>query len=216
MPIPVTHNPDWDGDTINNTLRNATFFRNTNYAEVNTWGIDAGIIWTLQKNIVVSFNYSWIDSDITDSIPENDANKNGKITADEKSLNAPHHRGSASLYFTNILKDKLHCMLGARYVQKYDFYSGNQIGTSEGEGMKGMVEGNPNANYNFDWGPLGDFLSFDFSAGYSFNSSVSANLTVTNVFNSRQIEFVGSPSIGRLIMAEVKADPCLKLGKSST
>jgi len=97
-------------------------------------------------------------------------------------------------------------MLGARYVQQYDFYSGNQIGTSEGEGMKGEVYGNSLVNYNFDWGPLGGFLSFDFSAGYSFNPSLSVNLNITNVFNSRQIEFVGSPSIGRLIMAEVRVD----------
>ena len=97
-------------------------------------------------------------------------------------------------------------MLGARYVQQYDFYSGNQIGTSEGEGMKGAVAGNPKVNYNFDWGPLGGFLSVDFSAGYSFNSSISANLNITNLFNSRQIEFVGSPSIGRLIVAEVRVE----------
>ena len=96
-------------------------------------------------------------------------------------------------------------MLGTRYVQQYDFYSGNQIGTEEGEGKKGMVKGNPPI-YNFDWGPLGGFLSCDFSAGYSFNKTISANLNITNVFNTRQIEFVGSPSIGRLIMAEVRVE----------
>ena len=204
--IPVTHNPGWAGDTINDTLRAARFLANFNYAEVNTWGIDVGLTWTLHKNIGMSINYSWIDSDITDSGLENKNPRDTVITADERSLNAPHHRGAATLLFTNLLKDKFHCMLGARYVQQYDFYSGTQIGTSEGEGMKGSVEGNPLVNYNFDWGPLGDFLSFDFSAGYAFNSSISANLNITNVFNSRQIEFVGSPSIGRLIMAELKVE----------
>lgn len=204
--IPVTHNPDFAGDTINDTLKYARFLRNLNFAEVNTWGIDVGMTWTLSKHIGMSINYSWIDSDITDLKWENDANKNDTISADEKSLNAPHHRGSASLLFTDMLKGKFQCMLGARYVQQYDFYSGMQIGTSEGEGMKGEVYGNSAVNYNFDWGPLGGFLSFDFSAGFSFNSSISANLNITNVFNSRQIEFVGSPSIGRLIMAEVRVD----------
>jgi len=206
--IPVTHNPQNAGsiDTISGILDSASFTANFNYVEVNTWGIDAGMTWTLHKHVGLSINYSWIDSDITDGSMENDANDNGEITADEKSLNAPHHRGSASLLFTNMLKDKFHFMLGARYVQQYDFYSGNQIGTSEGEGKKGKVVGNEKVNYNFDWGPLGGFLSVDFSAGYSFNSSLSANLNITNVLNSRQIEFVGSPSIGRLIVAEVRVE----------
>jgi iron complex outermembrane receptor protein len=200
--IPV--NPSRAGKVSGDTLYNAEFIANSNYAEINTWGIDVGMTWMLQKHIEFSVNYSWIDSDITDGSLENDANQDTLITADEKSLNAPHHRGSASLLFTNMLKDKFQCMLGARYVQKYDFYSGNQIGTSKGEGMKGHVEGNEDVNYNFDRGPLGDFVTFDFSAGYSFNSTVSANLNITNVFNSRQIEFVGSPSIGRLIVAELR------------
>jgi iron complex outermembrane receptor protein len=205
--IPVTHDSLNAGNVTNGTLDStAIFFANFNYAEVNTWGIDVGMTWTLNKHIGISVNYSWIDSDITDSIPEHDANDNNTISLDERSLNAPHHRGSATLLFTNMLKDKFHCMLGARYVQKYDFYSGTQIGTSEGEGMKGAVAGNPKVNYNFDWGPLGDFLTVDFSAGYSFNSWLSANLNITNLFNSRQIEFVGSPSIGRLIVAEVRVD----------
>jgi outer membrane receptor protein involved in Fe transport len=204
--VPVTHNPSYAGQIdLTDTLRNASFFANFNYAEVNTWGIDVGMTWNLQKGIEFSLNYSWIDSDITDSGLENKNPRDTVITADEKSLNAPHHRGSASLLFTNMLKDKFHFMLGTRYVQQYDFYSGNQIGTEEGEGKKGMVKGNQPI-YNFDWGPLGGFLSCDFSAGYSFTPSISANLNITNVFNSRQIEFVGSPSIGRLIMAEVRVN----------
>jgi outer membrane receptor for ferrienterochelin and colicins len=206
--IPVTHNPLFAG-TINPTtgkLEGGEFIANSNFAEINTWGIDVGMTWMLQKGIEFFVNYSWIDSDITDGSMENDANQDSLITADEKSLNAPHHRGSATLLFTNLLKDKFHCMVGARYVQQYDFYSGQQIGTSEGEGKKGYVEGNEDVNYNFDRGPLGGFLSVDFSAGYSFNSSISANLNISNVLNSRQIEFVGSPSIGRLIVAEVRIE----------
>jgi outer membrane receptor for ferrienterochelin and colicins len=190
----------------NGMLEGAEFIANSNYAEVNTWGMDIGITWMLHKNIGLSINYSWIDSDITDSVPEYDANDNDTISLDERSLNAPHHRGSATLHFTNLLKDKFQCMLGARYVKKYDFYSGSQIGTTESEGMKGVVYGNSGVNYNFDWGPLGGFMSFDFSAGYSFNSTLSVNLNITNLFNSCQIEFVGSPSIGRLIMAEIRID----------
>lgn len=204
--IPVTHNPMFAGMILNDTLRNAVFTRNINFAEVNTWGLDVGVTWSFHRYIGCSFNYSWIDSDITDGRLENDANKNNVISADERSLNAPHHRGSAKLLLTDLLKGRFHCTLGARYVQQYDFYSGMQIGTEEGEGMKGAVSGNPAVNYNFDWGPLGGFTTFDFRAGYALTENLTVNLNISNVFNTRQIEFVGSPSIGRLMMIEVKVD----------
>jgi iron complex outermembrane receptor protein len=57
---------------------------------------------------------------------------------------------------------------------------------------------------NFDWGPLGGFTTIDLSAGYKINQMVQLNLGITNLFDTNQIEFVGSPSIGRLIMFELK------------
>jgi outer membrane receptor for ferrienterochelin and colicins len=57
---------------------------------------------------------------------------------------------------------------------------------------------------NFDWGPLGDFTTIDVEAGYRFNELVSVNTAITNLLNTRQIEMVGSPSIGRLFMVEFK------------
>jgi outer membrane receptor for ferrienterochelin and colicins len=57
---------------------------------------------------------------------------------------------------------------------------------------------------NFDWGPLGGFVTFDLNAGYKLNSMVSLNMNITNLLDTRQMESVGSPSIGRLIMFELK------------
>ncbi len=102
--------------------------------------------------------------------------------------------------------------LSARLVQQYEFYSANQIGTVAGEGSRGKVFGGINPVNgrprwylkNFDHGPLGDFITVDLSTGYKINEMVSVNIGVTNLFDTRQIEFVGSPSIGRLIMAELK------------
>lgn len=97
-------------------------------------------------------------------------------------------------------------MLSSRVVQRYDFYSGSQIGTDEGYGRRGRIErpGQSTLLKNYDWGPLGGFTTIDLSAGYKLNRMVTVNLGITNLLNTRQIEFVGSPSIGRLIMAEVK------------
>ena len=96
-------------------------------------------------------------------------------------------------------------------MQQYDFYSGFQIGTDAGKGKRGVVYGGKATNgidryywKNFDWGPLGGFTTIDLNAGYRLNQMVQLNMNITNLLNTDQIEFVGSPSIGRLIMFELK------------
>jgi len=110
------------------------------------------------------------------------------------------------LSFQNLCEQKLFINISARYVEQYDFYSGSQIGTEAGKGKRGVIEvpGKPPILKNFDWGPLGDFTTIDLNAGYKFNEMLSVNMGVTNLFNTKQIEFVGSPSLGRLIMFELK------------
>ena len=90
--------------------------------------------------------------------------------------------------------------------ESYDFYSGEQIGTKAGEGKRGIVErGNlPPLAKNFDWGALGGFITFDVTAGYKFNKLVIVGIGITNLFDIEQREFIGSPSIGRLIAFELK------------
>ena len=48
------------------------------------------------------------------------------------------------------------------------------------------------------------FATIDLSTGYKVNENVTTNIGVTNLLNTEQIEFVGSPSIGRLISLELK------------
>jgi len=103
--------------------------------------------------------------------------------------------------------------ISTRLVQQYDAYSGAHIGTEAGKGKKGTVYGgiNPAAGQpryyykNFGWDPLGGFISFDVNAGYRINKMLSLNMGITNLFNTRQMEALGSPSIGRLVMFELKA-----------
>ena len=96
--------------------------------------------------------------------------------------------------------------MSARYVQQYEFYSGNQISTKTGGGNRGVVKGPNGISYlkNFDWGALGGFTSIDLSSGYKINSMLSAGVNITNLFNTDQREFAGSPLIRRLIMCELK------------
>jgi iron complex outermembrane receptor protein len=58
---------------------------------------------------------------------------------------------------------------------------------------------------NFNWGALGGFTSVDLSLGVKMNSMVSLGAGVSNLFDTEQREFVGSPSIGRLYSVELKA-----------
>jgi len=151
-------------------------------------------------------------SDITDNDLKNDANGDQYVSLEETSLNAPKNKGAIILNFQDLCKKKMFINILTRLVQQYDFYSGNQIGTEAGKGSRGKVYwGNDPSTHqpryylkNFDWGPLGGFVSFDLNAGYKLNNMVNLNMNITNMLNARQMESVGSPSIGRLIMFELK------------
>jgi iron complex outermembrane receptor protein len=47
-------------------------------------------------------------------------------------------------------------------------------------------------------------MTFNLNAGYKMNENVSFVMGVTNLLNTKQVEFVGSPSIGRLVSFEIK------------
>jgi iron complex outermembrane receptor protein len=202
----VTHNPAFAGSSGNDTLRNAQFLTFFNYGDVRAYGLDLGVNYTFSKFISMAIKYSRFGSDITKDNMKNDANKDDYVSPEEKSLNAPKNRGVIILKFENLYKQKMFFNLSARFVEKYDFYSGNQIGTAAGMGSRGRIDRPvlPPLIKNFNWGPLGDFTTVDINTGYKFNKRISVNISVTNLFDIRQIEFVGSPSIGRLIMAELK------------
>jgi len=191
-------------------LRDAQFSTYFNYSSVRVYGADAGLTYSFNKLISLSIKYSWIDSDITKDDIKNDANGDGYVSLEETSLNAPNHRGLVSLSLQNLCKQKMFVNITARTVQQYDFYSGNQIGTEDGKGSRGRVrwvDRNGQTRYynkNFNWGPVGGFITIDLSAGYKVNEMIAVNTGITNLFDTEQIEFVGSPSIGRLIMFELK------------
>lgn len=193
-------------------LSGAAFSTYFNYGEVSSYGVDLGINYFFSDMVSLAVKYSWFGSDITKDNIKNDANRDGFVSAEEKSLNAPKNRIAGTLSFSNLAKGKMFVNLSARWVQEHDFYSGSQMGTAAGKGMRGMVYGgiNPLNNQprfyakNFNWGALGGFTTIDISAGYRFNPMLSLGAGVSNLFDVEMREFVGSPSIGRLISAELK------------
>ncbi|HEV7332412.1 MAG TPA: TonB-dependent receptor [Flavisolibacter sp.] len=205
--IPVTHSMPFAGTAdANGKLQSASFLTFFNYGKVKIYGADLGMNYTFSKFVGLGVKYSWFDSDITENNKENDANGDGFVSSEERSLNAPRHLGMALLDIRDLLKQKLFITIATRWIEQYDFYSGNQIGTAAGKGKRGIISipnGLPLLK-NFDWGPLGGFTTVDLQAGYQFTTQSRVNLGITNLFNTEQIEFVGSPSIGRLIMVELK------------
>jgi iron complex outermembrane receptor protein len=211
--LPITTPLLIPGTVTNDTLKNAAFSTYFNYGQVKSYGIDVGINYFFTDNISLAVKYSWFDSDITKDNIKNDANKDGYVSLEERSLNASKSRFASTLSFQNLCKGKMFINLSVRAVKKFDMYSGSQIGTSAGEGKRGSVYGgiNPLNNQprfyakNFDWGALGGFTSVDISAGFKLNSMLNLGAGVSNLFNTTQREFVGSPSIGRLFSVELKA-----------
>jgi iron complex outermembrane receptor protein len=204
--IKVTHNPQFAGSTPNNVLTGAQFLTYFNHGDVRTYGLDLSLNYAFNKFLNVGVKYSWFGSDITKDNIKNDANKDNYVSPEERSLNAPVNRGAVIVNLQNLCDGNFFLNVMIRYVQQYDFYSGSQIGTAAGKGKRGIITrpGQSPLLKNFDWGPLGDFTTVDLSAGYKINAMVSASMGITNLFNTRQIEFVGSPSIGRLFMFELK------------
>ncbi len=196
-----------------NILSGAAFSTYFNYGQVKSYGVDVGVNYFFTDNISLALKYSWFGSDITKNNIKNDANRDGYVSLEERNLNAAKNRFASTLSFQNLCKGKMFVNLSVRSVQQYDLYSGNQISTAAGKGKRGLVYGgiNPLNNQpryytkNFDWGALGGFTTVDISAGVKLNSMLKLGAGVSNLFDTDQHEFVGSPSIGRLFSVELKA-----------
>ena len=208
----VTHDPEVAGeiDPATGILKNARFSAIFNFGDVRVYGFDAGLIYTFNKFVNLSVKYSWLGSDIVKGSFANDANRDSIIGPDEKSLNSPSNRLIAILTFQNLCKQKMFVNLSARYVSQYDFYSGSYASTKAGKGKidtivlvspTGIVRRYPK---NFNWGPLGGFTTIDLAAGYKFNPMLSVGINITNLFNTNQREYAGSPLIKSLVMFELK------------
>jgi outer membrane receptor for ferrienterochelin and colicins len=172
-----------------------------NFGEVNNFGIDLGTTVNLNKHFSVGAKYSYFKSDITDSDKFEDDPTLSKVSPAVRSAlrvqNAPEHRFNFNLSARNLIENKLFASLNVRVVPEYDFRSGNQVAMREGSGTR-----MPGFLYNY--GPLGGFTSVDLSTGYNLTNNLTFGASVSNLFNTEQREFVGSPIIGRLFSAELK------------
>ncbi|MEJ8804405.1 TonB-dependent receptor [Pontibacter sp. H249] len=171
-----------------------------NYGNVNSWGTDFGLNYYINDFFSIGAKYSYFNSDITDTDNlDNDANGDKVVSVAESSLNAANHRYNFNFTARNLFDKKFFGSVNVRILPEYDFYSGSQIAAKENEGKRV-------APFNYNYGPLGGFTSVDLSAGYKFTNWLTLGGSVTNLFDTPQREYVGSPEIGRLYNVELRFD----------
>ncbi|OKL41728.1 TonB-dependent receptor [Pontibacter flavimaris] len=176
-----------------------------NYGDVDSWGTDLGINYYLNDFFSVGAKYSYFNSNITDTDNlDNDANGDGKVSVSESSLNAAKHRYNFNFTARDLFNKKFFGSVNVRILPEYDFYSGVQIAARENQGRRV-------APYNYNYGPLGGFTSVDLSAGYKLKEWMTLGASVSNLFDTAQREYVGSPEIGRLYSVELRFDLTEKL-----
>ena len=146
------------------------------------------------------------DFDLDKSDLKNDGNRDGIVNERDLPINTPTHK--LGLGF-NYSKKGLFASVFTRWVQEYDFFSGNFVSAKTNESL--IYGGSPGiegkrVGAGFNHGPLGGFVNVDLSLGYHFAKHFTLGGHVTNLFDSEVREFVGSPVISRLFSVEIKVD----------
>ncbi len=175
-----------------------------NFGKVTTYGFDLGLNYFVNKNVNVRANYSFFDFNLDKNDPQNDGNRDGKVLNTDLPINAPKHKLNVSI---NANKDNWFGMVGARWVDSYDFFSGINVAASTNTNL--IIGGDPvvegkRVGRDFNEGPLGGYVNFDVSLGYRFANNLVISGQLLNVFDADVRDFVASPSIGRLASVELK------------
>ncbi|MBC6605764.1 TonB-dependent receptor [Hymenobacter sp. BT188] len=180
----------------------ATLLTYVNYGEVDTYGADLGLNYTLTNALGLVLNYSWFGYELDESDLGNDGNKDGKVQQEiDLPINTPAHKASLGI---NYSQKKLFGSVFTRWVQAYDFFSGINVAAEANPDLN--LRENARFGRTWNYGPLGGFVNVDVSAGYRFNNYFTASAQVSNLFDSEVREFVASPFIGRLYSVELKVN----------
>jgi iron complex outermembrane receptor protein len=168
---------------------------------VQTYGADLGVTYAFTPQLSAALNYSWFGYSLDKNDLANDGNKDGRVTDLDLPINTPANKASVALNYSS---SKWFGSIFTRWVERYNFFSGINV-ASETIPELGIRE-NARFGRTFNYGPLGGFVNVDVSAGYRFGKVVTLSGQVSNLFNARVYEFVGSPIIGRLYSLELKVN----------
>lgn len=177
-----------------------------NFGKVNTYGVDIGLNYYLNENFNFVLNYSYFDYSLDKNDLKNDGDKSGKVTDTDLPINTPKNKIGFGINFNY---DKFYGTVFTRWVQAYDFFSGIMVAAATNKDLiysgSPVVE-NARVGRNWNYGALGNFVNVDLGAGYRITETIVISAQVTNLFNAKVREFVGSPYIGRLIGTEIRVN----------
>jgi len=146
-----------------------------NFGDVDFWGTDLAFQFLATDRLSFSGSYSFVSEECFDFNGDGDC-----TSAQDVSLNAPQNKGSLGLRWSDRVSG-LTLEGRGRYVDEFVMNSGVYIGTVE------------------------SYAVFDANLGYQlpFAPAATVTLTATNLFDNMHQEFVGSPEIGRLLLARL-------------
>ena len=150
-----------------------------NFGSASYWGADFSMQVLASDRVSLTAGYSFQSRECFDF--DDDGECPG---SDDLSLNAPSHKGSLAIAFTDRARG---------------FHSDGRWRFSDGFDMRSGVFA----------GPVDSYHVLDLTAGYQlpFQPNARLELTVYNALNNLHREFVGAPKLGRLALVRVKYDP---------
>lgn len=174
-----------------------------NFGMFDTYGFDLGLTYYFSPEWSANLNYSHFNFEIDENNLENDFTGDGEVNFLDLLVNAPNNKANAAI---NYRGERFNATVFSRWVQAYNYFSSFQIAseTIPGETYRGVpiVEDARSADA-YNYGPLGDFVTFDINAGYKFSDALTINAQVTNLFDTEMREFTAAPPTGRLFNIEV-------------
>lgn len=179
----------------------STIYTNVNFGWVQTYGFDVGINYYFSDHYNITLNYSYFDYYFDKNDLRNEAD--GKVTDNDLSINTPKNKISSAI---NVIYRKFYGTLYARWIQKYDFFSGRNI----------AAKTNPDNLYNvwpvienkrvfdsFNYGPLGGFY-LSANANYQFTKILNMGLYANNLLGKGNHEFVATAPVETTFGVELK------------
>ncbi|WP_083191629.1 TonB-dependent receptor [Formosa haliotis] len=167
----------------------AVIFTNINFAEVQTYGFDVGLNYYFSDQYNLTLNYSYLDYTLDKDNLKNDANNDGKVTDADLSMNSPKHKISTAF---NVKINKFYGTVFARWVQKYDFFSGRNIAAKTN--INNIYNGSPviegqRVGTQFNYGQLGGFY-LSVNGNYQLTKTINLGAYVNNILGTGNYEFV--------------------------
>ena len=171
-----------------------------NFGDIKINGLDIAITYPISDKLNIFANYSFTDQSNFDEVK-----KEGLQSADSTFykgfyFNTPTNKWTFGVRAKDVIIDGLGINAHMRHVSEYEFVSGRWKASDDGIGTSTSGT-NP---YYLNTGPLGGFYFVDVSAQYDITNNIHLLLNIENLFDEEAYQMIGSPSMKRLINAELK------------